>query len=105
MLFRSGVEEATKAATRGLDETEQTVSVIREISLSTQQQRSAADQVVQAMRNVEEVSKQFTASTKQVASSAQQINRLAADFKTAIGKFKLNGNGKETSPGGHHGPN
>jgi methyl-accepting chemotaxis protein len=90
-----GVEEATKAANKGLEQTEQTISVIREISLSTQQQRSAADQIVQAMRNVDEVSKQFSASTKQVVSSAHQIGRLADDFKKSIGQFKLgtNGNG------------
>jgi methyl-accepting chemotaxis protein len=88
-----GVEEATKAASHGLNQTEETLSVIREISLSTQQQRTAADQVVQAMRQVDDVSKQFTASTKQVATSAQQIARLADHFKSAIGKFKLNGHG------------
>ncbi len=80
-----GVEEATKATTRGLEQTDQTINVIREISLSTQQQRSAADQVVMAMRNVDEVAKQFAASTKQVASSAQQIEAVAADFKRTIG--------------------
>ncbi len=87
-----GVEETTKAATKGLEQTEQTINVIREISLSTQQQRSAADQILQAMRNVDEVSKQFSASTKQVASSASQINQLADQFKHAIDRFKL-GNG------------
>jgi methyl-accepting chemotaxis protein len=88
-----GVEEATKAATKGLEQTEQTINVIREISLSTQQQRSAAEQIVSAMRNVDEVSKQFTASTRQVSASAQQIGLLADEFKKAIGRFKLKGNG------------
>lgn len=94
-----GVEEATKTATKGLEQTDQTLSVIREISISTQQQRSAADQVVQAIRNVDEVSKQFTASTKQVATSAQQINRLAEEFKRSIGEFAHNGNGKRNGNG------
>jgi methyl-accepting chemotaxis protein len=81
-----GVEETTKASRRGLEQTESTLQVIREISLSTQQQRSAVDQVVQAMRQVDDVSKQFTASTKQVATSSQQIGRLAEEFRMLVGR-------------------
>jgi methyl-accepting chemotaxis protein len=88
-----GVEEATKAATEGLDQTEATIPVIREISLSTEQQRHAADHVVEAMHSVGKVSKQFTASTLQVVSSAQQISLLADEFKQRLGEFKLTANG------------
>ncbi len=84
-----GVEEATKAATSGLDQMVQTVSVIKEISLATYQQKTAADQVVLAIRNIDEITKQFASSTKQTAAAAQQIGRLAEDLKQAIGRFEL----------------
>lgn len=80
-----GVEEATKATRKGLEQTDLTLTVIKEISLSTQQQRSAADQVVHAMRNVDEVAKQFAAGTKSIASSAEQIESVAGEFKRTIG--------------------
>lgn len=84
-----GVEEATKAATAGLDQMVQTVSVIKEISLATYQQKTAADQVVLAIRNIDEITKQFASSTKQTAAAAQQIGRLAEDLKQAIGRFDM----------------
>ena len=86
-----GVEEATKATTKGLEDTRQTSQVIKEVSLSTQQQKSAMEQVLQAMRSVDEVTKQFATSTKQVASSAQQLTRLAEELKRNIGQFGKNG--------------
>ncbi|MEW6324265.1 MAG: methyl-accepting chemotaxis protein [Nitrospirota bacterium] len=86
-----GVEDSTKWAAKGLSMVGETVQVIKEISIGTQQQKTASDQVVQAMENINDVTRQFVASTKQMAASATQLNQLAGDLKTAIGGFKLNG--------------
>ena len=71
-----GVEEVIKSSERGLEEIKQTFSAIRGISFSTQQQKTAAAQVVQAMHNVDEVAKQFAISTRQISSSADQLKSI-----------------------------
>lgn len=95
-----GVEEATKSAARGLEQMGQTFTAIKEITLATRQQKSAADQVVQAIRSVDEVAKQFSAATKQVAGSAEQLNQLSVDLNRTISGVMTNG-GKAAN--GRHG--
>ncbi|MBI1870017.1 MAG: methyl-accepting chemotaxis protein [Chlamydiae bacterium] len=85
-----GVEDSTKTAAKGLEQINQTVSVIKEITLATQQQKSASDQITQAMRNIDEVVKQFATSSKQTAAAVEQLNRLSGQVKVMVGGFKGN---------------
>jgi methyl-accepting chemotaxis protein len=87
---RAGVELARGAVTslsrisRIVDET---MAAAKEISIATQQQRSASDQVVAAMSQVSDVSRQYAAGSRQAASAARELTSLAADLKTAIARF------------------
>jgi len=56
--------------------------------VATQQQKFASDQVVQAMREIDSVTKQFVSSTRQAASSAAQLNILSEELKNVIGDVK-----------------
>jgi methyl-accepting chemotaxis protein len=67
---------------------DETTAAAREISIATQQQRSASDQVVAAMSQVSEVSRQYAAGSKQSAAAAQELSRLALELRQAIGKFQ-----------------
>jgi len=80
-----GMESATKAVMKGLEQVSHTSMVIKGISMATQQQKSSAEQVAQAVRNVEIVTKEFAASTKQTAASSEQLAHLAEDLKKSIG--------------------
>ncbi|RJQ45381.1 MAG: methyl-accepting chemotaxis protein [Gaiellales bacterium] len=96
-------EESTKEAERGVTlaknagkSLDSIVSVVventnaaKEISIATQQQKSASEQVVVAMTNISEASKQQASGAKQTASAAEQLNRIAADLKAAISSFKV----------------
>ncbi len=84
-----GIEDSTKWVGKGLEMGEETAKSAKEISLATQQQKSASQQVVQAMRNIDSVTKQFLSSTKQTAASATQLNRLSEELKGAMGEVKL----------------
>ena len=64
-----------------------TTTAVAEISVATQQQRSASDQVVVAMGQVSETSMQFAAGSSQVAVSAQTISELATEFDASIAAF------------------
>ncbi|HVQ88978.1 MAG TPA: hypothetical protein VMT88_12440, partial [Actinomycetes bacterium] len=69
------VDEATTAA--------------EEISIATQQQRSASDQVVVAMTQVSEVSRQYAAGSKQTAAASTEISALAAAMQDSISTFSV----------------
>ena len=83
-----GIEESLKWAKQGLELTRETTQTAKEISLATQQQRSASEQTVIAVQSINTVAKQFAASAQQTAASATQLNRLAGELKKMIGSLK-----------------
>jgi len=85
------IEGSTKWVKKGLEMIEDTAKSAKEISIATQQQKFASDQVVQAMREIDSVTKQFVSSTRQATASAAQLNTLSEDLKNAISGFKLEG--------------
>ena len=68
---------------------DETTTAAKEISIATQQQRSASDQVVAAMTQVSDVSRQYAVGSKQAAAAATQLNSLAGDLRASITQFKL----------------
>ncbi len=84
-----GIEDSSKAAQQGLDQTSKTVSVIKEIDLAVKQQKSAAEQVAQSMHQIDDVTKDFAAAISQTAATAQQIDHLSNQLNSAIERFKI----------------
>ncbi len=84
-----GIEDSTKWVAEGLKMVRGTAKSAKEISMATQQQKSASKQVVQAMQNIDVVTKQFVSSTREAAASAQRLSNLSQNLKKAIGTFKL----------------
>ena len=68
---------------------DETTTAAKEISIATQQQRSASDQVVTAMMQVSDVSRQYVVGSKQAAASASQLNVLAAELRASIAQFRV----------------
>ncbi|HWA67198.1 MAG TPA: methyl-accepting chemotaxis protein [Mycobacteriales bacterium] len=81
-----GVVDALERISAMVDET---TTAAKEISVATQQQRSASDQVVAAMTQVSDVSRQYAIGSKQSAAAAAQLNNLAAELRLAIAQFKV----------------
>ena len=87
---RTGVEKARGAVaslSRISGIVDETTAAAKEISIATQQQRSASDQVVAAMSQVSDVSRQYAAGSKQAAAAALELNELATDLKASIARF------------------
>jgi methyl-accepting chemotaxis protein len=84
-----GIEESTRGVAEGLKMVEDTVRLSKEISLATQQQKTASAQVAEAMKNVDTVTKQFATAARQIADSSLHLNKLADMFKQTIARFKL----------------
>ncbi len=82
------IEGSTNRVKKGLAMVEDTAKSAKEISIATQQQKFASEQVVQAMREIDSVTKQFVASTRQAAASCAQLNALSEELKRAIVGFK-----------------
>ena len=68
---------------------DETTTAAKEISIATQQQRSASDQVVAAMTQVSDVSRQYAVGSKQAAAAATQLNSLAGDLRSSITQFTI----------------
>jgi PAS domain S-box-containing protein len=83
------IEGSTNQVKKGLGMIEETAKSAKEISIATQQQKFASEQVVQAMREIDSVTKQFVASTRQAAASCAQLNALSEDLKHAIVDSKI----------------
>jgi len=88
-----GVEESMKEVERGLEAVKASAQQAKEISLATNQQRSAAEQVVAGMRNIDNVCKQFISTTKQTSTAAHLLGAQAGELNKLLSGFKL-GNGK-----------
>ncbi|HYA91466.1 MAG TPA: PAS domain S-box protein [Thermodesulfobacteriota bacterium] len=82
------IEGSTNWVKKGLEMIEETAKSAKEISIATQQQKFASEQVVQAMREIDFVTKQFVSSTRQAAASAAQLNTLSEELKRAIADVK-----------------
>jgi methyl-accepting chemotaxis protein len=80
-----GVVDALERISGMVDET---TTAAAEISVATQQQRSASDQVVAAMTQVADVSRQYAVGSKQSAAAAAQLNTLASELRASIAQFR-----------------
>ena len=81
-----GVVDALERISGMVDET---TTAAKEISIATQQQRSASDQVVAAMTQVSDVSRQYAVGSRQAAAAAAPLNVLAAELRSSIAQFKV----------------
>jgi methyl-accepting chemotaxis protein len=91
-----GVEDTTKWTEKGLKMVGDTTQVIKEISVATYQQKSAAEQVVEAMSNIDQVTTSFASTTRQTAENSEELAKLSSQLKESIAGFKLerDGNGR-----------
>jgi methyl-accepting chemotaxis protein len=80
-----GVVDALERIAGMVDET--TIAA-KEISIATQQQRSASEQVVGAMTHVSDAARQYAVGSQQSAAAAAQLTELASDLRGSIARFQ-----------------
>jgi methyl-accepting chemotaxis protein len=81
-----GAVEALERISGMVDET---TTAAKEISIATQQQRSASDQVVAAMTQVSDVSRQYAVGSRHAAAAAAQLSTLASELRSSISQFQV----------------
>jgi len=99
----AGAAEASKAATESgeklgavaaqavegiLAGVQETSDAARVINLATQQQRTATEQVVASMGEIEDVTRQTTQASKQATGAAAELTQLAGRLAELIKRFK-----------------
>lgn len=67
---------------------QETSDAARVINLATQQQRTATEQVVASMAEIEEVTRQTTSASKQATGAAAELTQLAGRLAELIKRFK-----------------
>ena len=67
---------------------EQTTEAARQISVATNQQKEASEQVVRTMREISKVTQQTAANAKNSISAASDLNHLAEDLRARVTRFK-----------------
>jgi len=103
-------EKSSKGIREGLDYALRTVSMLgdvvtgaeatadaaKQISLSTQQQQTASNQVVIALRDIEEGTRHSSSAMQQITTISKDLTDLADNLKLLVDRFRL---GKDSAPG------
>jgi methyl-accepting chemotaxis protein len=85
----SSSHETTKTLAEILEGAHATSDAAREISLSTMQQRTAVQQVVIALREIEEGAKQSAGAINHVAGIAKNLSALSGNLQDIVKRFIL----------------
>ncbi len=72
-----------------VDESRSTRDAAKQISLSTQQQKTASKQVVTALQEIDEGSRQTTQGAKQVSDTGKELEKLAEQLETLVRNFQI----------------
>ena len=74
---------------RIVSQVEETTDSAKQISIATQQQRTASDQVVVSMREMAQVSSQAAEASRQIQGAIAELNRLADALLTQVASRRL----------------
>ncbi len=91
-LIHEGMQDsndAVKMMQQSLEAARSTTNAAKQISLSTQQQKSASDQVVFALREINEGTTQSAESIKMIEKTTNDISSLSKNLKLQVNSFML----------------
>ncbi|BCB95191.1 hypothetical protein JZK55_01130 [Dissulfurispira thermophila] len=90
--IQEGMEHSSEAAQTLfaiVDAAQETTNAAKQISLSTQQQKTASDQVLAALREISTGASQTAGSVNQISQACVDLARLSRDMKEIIDSFKV----------------
>ena len=96
--IREGLEQSdiTAALLHDIvDAVKSTVNAAKQISLSTQQQETASEQVVVALKEIDDGSHETTGSIVQMGAAAGDLKDLADNLQALVNRFKLESRSKD----------
>ncbi|PLX21965.1 MAG: hypothetical protein C0599_07170, partial [Salinivirgaceae bacterium] len=81
--------EAGKKIEEMMPNFEKTISLVHEISASSEEQRTGSDQVNSAIQQLSQVTQQNAAASEELATSAEELNSQAENMKDVVSFFKV----------------
>ncbi len=88
----SVAEKTGEILVRMVPDIQKTAELVQEISASSSEMNSGANQITKALSQLDQVIQRNAASSEELASTAQELNAQADDLKNAMEFFKLNEN-------------
>ena len=82
-------DEAGNALNEIVSVAQQSADLIQEISLSSRQQRTASESVVEQMGSISQFSEQAATSSQQSAAAAAQLGELSDRLRASVSRFRL----------------
>lgn len=82
-------DEAGHALQEIVSVAQQSADLIQEISLSSRQQRTASEGVVQQMGGISEIAKQTASGSQQSATTAAELRELSERLRKSVARFRL----------------
>ena len=73
---------------------QKTAELVQEISASSKEQASGADQINSAIQQLNQVVQQNAGAAEEMASTAEELSSQADQLQTTVAFFKIDGNGK-----------
>lgn len=98
--IREGLDYCTRTAHKLVDivnGAQSTADAAKQISLSTQQQKTASDQVLTALREIDEGAKQNKDSIRRISSITRELTSLSDNLKGAVDRFSIRGSADGSS--------
>jgi methyl-accepting chemotaxis protein len=77
---------------------ERTAQLAQAISLATQQQRTASEQVVATMREIASGTRQAAAGSQQASRAADDLSSIAQDLRLVAAGFQISGEDGDEPP-------
>ncbi|THB65273.1 MAG: methyl-accepting chemotaxis protein [Spirochaetaceae bacterium] len=87
----SVAEEAGKTIDEVVEDIKKTAELVQEISASSNEQKSGADQINTALIQLDQVTQQNAGSSEEIASTAEELSAQAEQLEETMSFFKLDG--------------
>ena len=91
-------EQAGQMLAKLVPDIQKTAELVQEITASSKEQSSGADQINGAIQQLNQVVQQNAGAAEEMASTAEELSSQADQLQTTISFFKVDGNGSGGSP-------
>jgi methyl-accepting chemotaxis protein len=96
-------EQAGEMLGRMLPEIQRTAELVQEISASSREQDSGAEQINKAIQQLDQVIQQNASASEQMASTTEELSSQAEQLKSTIAFFRLDNRKQKALPGPRQG--
>ncbi|MDD5286820.1 MAG: methyl-accepting chemotaxis protein [Desulfuromonadaceae bacterium] len=91
-------EQAGEMLTKMVPDIQRTAELVQEITASSKEQDSGAEQINKAIQQLDQVIQQNASASEEMASTSEELSSQAEQLSDAVSFFKIDGGGHSRSP-------